>query len=128
MASLHVRNFPDALHLSLRQHARHRHQTVSEIVRSAIEREVAIMAAQEEQSTRPATRFADRMAELQGICREEGYDLKTNSRPLSRKGASIDDLLTVAGILDQESAREMEMAIESGCEGVDLDEWVPPRL
>jgi len=39
------------------------------------------------------------------------------------KGASIDDLLKVAGTLDEESAREMREAIEEGCERVDLDEW-----
>ena len=32
------------------------------------------------------------------------------------KGASIEDLMTVAGILDDESAREMIEAIEEGCE------------
>jgi len=39
------------------------------------------------------------------------------------KGASIEDLLEVAGTLDSESAREMMEAIEEGCERVDLDEW-----
>jgi len=39
------------------------------------------------------------------------------------KGASIEDLMKVAGILDDESAREMREAIEEGCERVDLDEW-----
>ena len=32
-------------------------------------------------------------------------------------------LLRFAGILDDESAREMTEAIEQGCERVDLDEW-----
>jgi len=39
------------------------------------------------------------------------------------KGVSGRDLLRFAGILDAESAREMEEAIEEGCERVDLDEW-----
>lgn len=34
------------------------------------------------------------------------------------KGASIEDLLKVAGTLDDESAREMMEAIEEGCEQV----------
>ncbi|HXO22807.1 MAG TPA: hypothetical protein VOA87_23055 [Thermoanaerobaculia bacterium] len=36
------------------------------------------------------------------------------------EGASIEDLLKVAGILDDESAREMMEAIEEGCEEVGL--------
>jgi hypothetical protein len=39
------------------------------------------------------------------------------------RGASIDDLLRVAGTLDDRSAREMMQAIEEGCEQVDVDEW-----
>jgi hypothetical protein len=39
------------------------------------------------------------------------------------KGASIDDLMKVAGTLDDQSAGEMLAAIEEGCEQVDLDEW-----
>lgn len=39
------------------------------------------------------------------------------------KGASIDDLLKVAGTLDDESAREMTEAIEEGCERMDLHDW-----
>jgi hypothetical protein len=42
--------------------------------------------------------------------------------PLPR-GASVEDLLRIAGILDDEAAREMTEAIEEGCERVDLDEW-----
>jgi hypothetical protein len=38
-------------------------------------------------------------------------------------GASVEDLLQVAGTLDAESARQMMDAIEDGCERVDLDEW-----
>lgn len=39
------------------------------------------------------------------------------------QGASVEDLLKVAGTLDDESAREMMEAIEDGCERVDPDEW-----
>lgn len=39
------------------------------------------------------------------------------------KGASVEDLLSVAGTLDDQAAREMMKAIEEGCERVDLDEW-----
>lgn len=38
-------------------------------------------------------------------------------------GASVEDLLQLAGTVDDESAREMMAAIEEGCERVDLDEW-----
>lgn len=37
------------------------------------------------------------------------------------KGASIGDLLKVAGTLDDTSAREMMEAIEEGCERVDAN-------
>lgn len=37
------------------------------------------------------------------------------------QGASIEDLLKVAGTLDDESAREMIEAIEEGCERVDVE-------
>jgi hypothetical protein len=39
------------------------------------------------------------------------------------KGASVEDLLQVAGALDDEAAHEMMEAIEGGCERVDLHEW-----
>jgi hypothetical protein len=39
------------------------------------------------------------------------------------KGASIEDLMSVAGILDDESAREMIEAIEEGCERIDPEDW-----
>lgn len=42
--------------------------------------------------------------------------------PLPR-GASAEDLMSLAGTLDDPSAREMIAAIEEGCERVDLDEW-----
>lgn len=38
-------------------------------------------------------------------------------------GASLRDLLSIAGTLDEQSAREMREAIEEHCERVDLHEW-----
>lgn len=38
-------------------------------------------------------------------------------------GASAEDLMALAGILDDQSAREMTEAIEEGCERVDPDAW-----
>ncbi len=47
------------------------------------------------------------------------------ARYLSRtpKGTPIEELRPLAGILDEESAREMRQAIEEGCEQVDLNGW-----
>ena len=39
------------------------------------------------------------------------------------KGASVEDLMQLAGSLDDQSAREMMEAIQEGCERVDLNEW-----
>ncbi|MEM7048638.1 MAG: hypothetical protein AAF604_03220 [Acidobacteriota bacterium] len=41
----------------------------------------------------------------------------------SLQGASVEDLMKVAGTLDDKSAREMMEAIEEGCEQVDADGW-----
>jgi hypothetical protein len=43
--------------------------------------------------------------------------------PTLPKGASVEDLLRVAGTLDDEAAQEMMEAIEEGCERVDHHEW-----
>ncbi len=43
--------------------------------------------------------------------------------PSLLQGASVEDLMKVAGTLDDESAREMMEAIDKGCGQVDLDEW-----
>jgi len=42
--------------------------------------------------------------------------------PLPR-GASIEDLMSLAGTLDDTSAREMREAIEEHCERIDPSEW-----
>jgi len=39
------------------------------------------------------------------------------------RGASVEDLLQVAGTLDDEATHEMMEAIEEGCERVDPHEW-----
>jgi hypothetical protein len=39
------------------------------------------------------------------------------------RGASVDDLLSVSGILDEDSAREMREAIEEHCERVESRDW-----
>jgi hypothetical protein len=39
------------------------------------------------------------------------------------KGASVEDLMSLAGALDDESAREMIEAIEEGCERIDPEDW-----
>ena len=41
----------------------------------------------------------------------------------SPRGASLAQLRSLAGSLDDRSAREMAEAIEEGCERVDRDEW-----
>jgi hypothetical protein len=42
--------------------------------------------------------------------------------PLPR-GASVENLMSLAGTLDDESAREMIEAIEEGCERIDPEDW-----
>jgi hypothetical protein len=39
------------------------------------------------------------------------------------QGASIEDLLSLSGTLDKESAREMREAIEEHCERIDPSAW-----
>lgn len=41
----------------------------------------------------------------------------------SPKGASIEELMGLAGTLDRESAREIREAIEEHCERIEPDEW-----
>jgi hypothetical protein len=54
---------------------------------------------------------------------ERAADLVHGLASALPRGASVEDLLSVAGTLDPESAREMTAAVEAGCERVDLDEW-----
>jgi hypothetical protein len=42
--------------------------------------------------------------------------------PLPR-GASVENLMSLAATLDDESAREMIEAIEEGCERIDPEDW-----
>ncbi len=39
------------------------------------------------------------------------------------RGASVEDLLSLGGLLDRESAQEMREIIEEHCERVDPREW-----
>jgi hypothetical protein len=39
------------------------------------------------------------------------------------KGASVEDMIRLGGLLDEESAREMREAIEEHCERIDPSEW-----
>ena len=41
----------------------------------------------------------------------------------SSRGASVEDLLSLSGTLDRESAREMREAIEEHCERIDPSDW-----
>lgn len=38
-------------------------------------------------------------------------------------GASVEDMIALGGLFDEESAREIREAIEEHCERIDLDEW-----
>ena len=55
MANLQVRNFPDDLHAQLRRHARARNRSMSAVVLSAVERELARGAWRERLAQRPTT-------------------------------------------------------------------------
>lgn len=39
------------------------------------------------------------------------------------KGASVEDLVSLGGTLDSDSARQMREAIEAHCERIDPNEW-----
>jgi len=45
------------------------------------------------------------------------------TQPAAPRGVPGRDLLRFAGTIDAESAREMEEAIEDGCERIDPEEW-----
>jgi hypothetical protein len=52
------------------------------------------------------------------------YQYKQTLAPAPmRRGATIDELLSLAGTVDDESARQMTAAIEEACEQVDSSEW-----
>jgi plasmid stability protein len=55
MANLQVRNFPDELHARLRHHAREHNRSMSAVVLSAVERELARGAWRERLAQRPPT-------------------------------------------------------------------------
>lgn len=39
------------------------------------------------------------------------------------KGASVEEMMALGGLFDEESAREMVEAIEEGCERIDPEDW-----
>ncbi len=57
MANLQVRNLPDALHERLRRHAREHNLTMSAVVLTAVERELARWEWQKHLAQRPQTRL-----------------------------------------------------------------------
>jgi hypothetical protein len=65
--------------------------------------------------------FNERLMLLETLTRSLREDLKSViARPHSAAGK---DLLSLAGTLSTEDAREMNEAIEQGCEQVDEHEW-----
>jgi len=59
--------------------------------------------------------------ELQRRAQELVHGLAVSTAP--SEGTPGKELLRFAGILDEDAARQMERAIEEGCERVDLDAW-----
>jgi plasmid stability protein len=55
MATLQVKNLPEALHARLRRYAQQRHQTMSDIARAALDHEVSRYEWQERLAQRPPT-------------------------------------------------------------------------
>ena len=55
MPNLQVRNIPDALHYRLRRHAQESNSTMSAVVLTAVERELARWEWQERLAQRPTT-------------------------------------------------------------------------
>lgn len=39
------------------------------------------------------------------------------------RGATVEEVMSVTGLIDHESAEQMRRAIEEGCERIDRDEW-----
>ncbi len=62
---------------------------------------------------------------LSGMSEEEQSRALTLVRGSAQppRGATGSDLRRIAGILDQESAREMREAVETDCRQVDPDAW-----
>ncbi|HLF56444.1 MAG TPA: hypothetical protein VI942_06315 [Thermoanaerobaculia bacterium] len=48
---------------------------------------------------------------------------QTLAPPPMRRGTTVDELMSLAGSIDDESARQMTAAIEEACERVDPSEW-----
>ena len=68
MANLQVRNVPDSLHESLRRHAKENNRTMSEVVVTAVERELARLEWLKRLASRPET---DLGVEVSSLLAEE---------------------------------------------------------
>ena len=64
MPNLQVRNIPDALHERLRRHARENNCTISAVVLTAVERELARREWQDHLAQRPKTELRVEVATL----------------------------------------------------------------
>ena len=64
MPNLQVRNIPDALHERLRRHARENNCTISAVVLTAVERELARREWQDHLAQRPKTELGVEVATL----------------------------------------------------------------
>jgi plasmid stability protein len=64
MANLHVKNVPDTLHQRLRRYAREHHYTLSDVVLTAIERELARCEWHERLARRSTTNLEASAASL----------------------------------------------------------------
>ena len=64
MASLQVKNLPEALHQRLRKYAQKHHRTISEVALEALEREMARQEWKERLAQRPAADLGDSAASL----------------------------------------------------------------
>ena len=63
-----------------------------------------------------------RLEELPEAGQRKVLEFARSLSPVPR-GVPGRDLLRFAGVLDEQSAKEMSAAIEAGCERVDPDEW-----
>ena len=64
MANLQVRNVPDTLHENLRRHARENNRTMSEVVVTAVERELARLEWLKRLESRPETNLGVEVSSL----------------------------------------------------------------
>jgi hypothetical protein len=58
--------------------------------------------------------------DLQKRAQEMVHELARPSRPVGKPGTYLRDFF---GVIDEQSAKEMERAIEESCERIDPDAW-----